>query len=100
MKIHILTGVLIGVLSLMVAGCSHYYRVTEPASGKTYYTTHIDERSGAAKFKDDRTGSYVILHSAEVSELSQDEYAAQVTETRPTLMSPPVATRQPAEREP
>jgi hypothetical protein len=100
MKIHILTGVLICVLNLMMAGCSHYYRVTEPSSGKTYYTTHIDERSGAAKFKDDRTGSYVILHSAEVSELSQEEYGAQVKDTPPTLMSPPVATRQSAETEP
>lgn len=82
-----------------MAGCSHYYRVTEPASGKTYYTTHIDERSGAAKFKDDRTGSYVILHSAEVSELSEDEYGAQVKEARPSLMSPPIATRPSADRE-
>ena len=100
MKIHLATGVLVYILSLTMAGCSHYYRVTEPASGKTYYTTHIDERSGAAKFKDDRTGSYVILHSAEVSELSEDEYGAQVKEARPSLMSPPIATRGSAETEP
>jgi hypothetical protein len=97
---HMITGVLVGVLSLTMAGCSHYYRVTEPASGKTYYTTHIDERSGAAKFKDERTGSYVILHSAEVSELSEDEYGTQVKEARPSLMSPPIATRRSAETEP
>ena len=101
MKIHMVTGLLlICVLSLMVGGCSHYYRVTEPASGKTYYTTHIDERSGAAKFKDDRTGSYVILHSAEVSELSEDEYGAQLKEPRLTVISPPVAARPSADREP
>ena len=100
MKIHMATGVLVCILSLTMAGCSHYYRVTEPTSGKTYYTTHIDERSGAAKFKDDRTGSYVILHSAEVSKLSEDEYRAQVKEVRPTVMSPPVAIRPSAEREP
>ena len=100
MNTHMITGVLVGVLSLMMAGCSNYYRVTEPASGKTYYTTHIDERSGAAKFKDDRTGSYVILHSAEVSELSEDEYGAEVKGARPTAISPPVATRSSAEREP
>ena len=100
MKIPVITGVLICVSSLMMAGCSHYYRVTEPASGKIYYTTHIDERSGAAKFIDDRTGSYVILHSAEVSELSEDEYGARVKDTPPTVMSAPVATRPSAEREP
>ena len=100
MKIHIATGVLVYTLSLTMAGCSHYYRVTEPASGKTYYTTTIDERSGAAKFKDDITGNYVILHSAEVSELSEEEYGAQVKEGRPSLMSPPIATRRSAETEP
>ena len=100
MNIHMIPRVLICGLSLMIAGCSHYYRVTEPASGKTYYTTHIDERSGAAKFKDDRTGNYVILHSAEVSELSEDEYGAQLKDTRPTLMSPPIATSTSAEAEP
>lgn len=99
MNTHISTGVVIGVLSLMTAACSHYYRVTEPASGKTYYTTHIDERSGAAKFKDDRTGSYVILHSAEVSELSQDEYGAQVKSTRPIVTAPPIAARPPVDAE-
>ena len=100
MNTRMITGVFMGGLSLMMAACSHYYRVTEPASGKTYYTTHIDERSGAAKFTDERTKTYVILHSAEVSELSHEEYGAQVRDTRPIVTAPPIAARPPAETEP
>ena len=97
MNTHMITGLLVGVLSLIVVGCSHHYRVTDPGSGKTYYTTDIDERGGGVKFKDDRTRITVILHSAEVSELSEDEYGAEVTGTGPMVISPSVATR-PSER--
>jgi hypothetical protein len=93
MKTQVITGLVIGLLSLMMAGCSHYYRVTEPASGRVYYTTDIDERSGTVKFKDDRTRSTVILHSAEVSEMSEDEYGAEVKGTRLIVTPAPVATR-------
>ena len=95
-----MAGLLICVLSLMMAACSGYYRVTEPTTGKTYYTTHIDERSGAVKFTDDRTRSYVILHSAEVSELSEDEYGAELKETRPIVIVPPIADKAVARTEP
>ena len=44
MNTQMITGLLICVVSLMVAGCSSYYRVTDPGSGKTYYTTDIDGR--------------------------------------------------------
>jgi hypothetical protein len=82
------------VLSLMTAGCSNYYRVTDPGSGKTYYTTDIDDRSGRLKFKDDRTRNTVVLHSAELSELSEEEYRAEVQGTRPIASSPSVASQE------
>jgi hypothetical protein len=67
-------------LIVMSAGCSdsHHYRVTDPASGKAYYTTKIDDagRAGAVKIKDDKTGSTVTLQSSEVKEISADEYEA------------------------
>jgi hypothetical protein len=52
--------------------------VTDPASGKTYYTTKINEagRAGAVKIKDEKTGSTVTLQSSEVKEISADEYEA------------------------
>lgn len=98
MNTHMSTGLLICVLSQMMAGCSNYYRVTDPGSGKTYYTTDIDERSGRLKFKDEKTGSTVTLHSAEVSDLSEAEYRAEVKVMGP--IPPPVATGPSAKTEP
>ena len=92
MNASIITGLLSCVLGVTTAGCSHYYRVTDPGSGKTYYTTDIDEMSGRLKFKDDRTRSTVTLHSAEVTELSENEYGAEVKGTLPTAIPRPVAT--------
>ena len=100
MNTHVITGLMLCVLSLMTAGCSNYYRVADPGSGKTYYTTDTDERSGSVKFRDDRTGSRVTLHSAEVSEISEDEYRTEVQQTRPVGIPPPVATRPSARTEP
>jgi hypothetical protein len=66
------------VFMMISAGCTTYYRVIDPASGKEYYTTSVDEKgkSGAVKIKDDRTGSSVTLQSSEVREISADEYKA------------------------
>lgn len=77
-------------LSVIAAGCTSYYRVTDPGSGKAYYTTKVDEadKGGAVKIKDDKTGSTVTLQSSEVKEISKEEYqvglAAKPTPPQPT----------------
>ena len=78
MKKFFAASVILSLLALGVTGCSSYYRVTDPASGKTYYTTKINDagRAGAVKIKDERTGSTVTLQSSEVREISADEYEA------------------------
>ena len=66
-------------LMMIAAGCTtYYYRVTDPASGKEYYTTNVKDkgRSGAVKITDDKSGSSVTLQSSEVREISEDEYKA------------------------
>jgi hypothetical protein len=65
-------------LAAAVVGCSSHYRVTDPSSGKTYYTTKNDNagRAGAVKIKDEKTGSTVTLQSSEVKEISAEEYEA------------------------
>lgn len=70
---------------MAVTGCTNYYRVTDPASGKTYYTTKLDNagRAGAVKIKDERTGSVVTLQSSEVKEISADEYEAGLKMQQP-----------------
>lgn len=63
-------------LALLATGCaSTYYRVTDPASGKVYYTEKVSsERGGAVKLKDARSKSDVTLQNSEVTEISKDEY--------------------------
>ena len=87
MKLHLITGLVLCGLTITVAGCSSYYRVTDPASGKTYYTTKIDNagRAGAVKIKDEKTGSMVTLQSSEVKEISEEEYEAGLKGQPPAM---------------
>lgn len=82
---YVIRGLTVLVLIMAVTGCTNYYRVTDPASGKTYYTTKIDNagRAGAVKIKDERTGSVVTLQSSEVKEISADEYEAGLKMQQP-----------------
>lgn len=84
MKLHLILALIICGLTTF-SGCSSYYRVTDPASGKTYFTTKINEagRAGAVKIKDEKTGSTVTLQSSEVKEISADEYEAGLKTPQP-----------------
>jgi len=62
---------------LLVAGCATYYKVTDPQSGKEYYTEEVkSEKGGSVKLRDARTNSDITLQSSEVKEISKDEYKA------------------------
>lgn len=77
--------------SLLVGGCSSpYYKVTEPQSGKAYYTQKVDTLvgTGAVKVKDARTGSLVTLQNSEVKEISEKEYKAGIAAP---VSTPPAA---------
>jgi hypothetical protein len=77
MRKHLITALIIGGLTMLIAGCTNYYRVTDPRTGKAYYTTKVDaSKGGAVKIKDEKTGSMVTLQSSEVKEISKDEYKA------------------------
>ncbi|MFI5224148.1 MAG: hypothetical protein ACHQX3_07905 [Nitrospirales bacterium] len=78
MKTTTMVLVLCGMITL-VAGCTNYYRVNDPAGNKEYYTTDIDQtRAGAITFKDEKSGSKVTLQSSEIKEISKDEFKAAV----------------------
>jgi hypothetical protein len=62
---------------LLAAGCTTYYRVSDPAGNRFYYTTDIDTTdTGAIKIRDEKTGATVTLQSSEVLEISREEYEA------------------------
>ena len=60
---------------LMLCGCTTYYKVTDPTTGKTYYTTELKRKgNGSATLKDGRTGNSVSIQNSEVAEISKEEY--------------------------
>ena len=60
---------------LLTGGCATYYKVTDPTTGKTYYTTKLEHKnSGATKLVDARTGSTVSLQNSEISKVSKEEF--------------------------
>ncbi|HMU56514.1 MAG TPA: hypothetical protein PKA61_16000 [Nitrospira sp.] len=102
------TGMMLVGLMTMVAGCTNYYRVTDPASGKSYYTTEVKDagKSGAVKIKDAKSGSMVTLQSSEVKEITSDEYEAAMKAPSMKATAPmpsaekPAAPTPPAEPQP
>lgn len=76
---------LVAVIALMTgAGCTHYYKVNDPAGQKEYYAKDVDtSKGGAIKIKDAKTGAVVTLQSSEVKEISEEEYEAAVKGEKP-----------------
>jgi hypothetical protein len=69
-------AVLAAIAVAGLAACGSYYRVTDPASGREYYTSDIDRDDTTVTFEDARTGEDVTLHSSEVGKVSEDDYKA------------------------
>ena len=63
-------------IAASVGGCASYYKVTDPASGRVFYTEDIDRQKGGTTimFKDARTGAEVTLPSSEVLQVSSEEF--------------------------
>lgn len=75
---HVISWMLCGTIAVL-AGCTTYYQVNDPAGSRKYYTTDIDKtKAGAITFKDEKTGAEVTLQSSEVKEISEEEFNAAV----------------------
>jgi uncharacterized protein YceK len=63
--------------TLLISGCTSYYKVTDPTTGKAYYTTQLQQKNnGAASLKDGRTGSTVNLQNSEIEKITKAQYEA------------------------
>ena len=63
----------LGLISL--AGCASYYQVTDPASGKIFYTREVKrENGGAIRIRDAGTGDEVTLQNSQVKQVTQEEF--------------------------
>ncbi len=71
---------------LLATGCT-YYSVTDPASGKVYYTDNWNQKrhdqSGAIRFKDAATGDEVTLQSSQVRKISEERFKEMVNPAQP-----------------
>lgn len=69
-------GLLAG--AMLLGGCTKYFKVTDPASGRTYYTTSSSlekaKHSGAIEFEDQATGKLIILSASEREQISKEDY--------------------------
>ena len=75
------------VICLFAIGCTKYYKVTDTATEKDYYTKKIKrKKSGAIKVKDQRTGKIVTLQSSEIEKITKDQFNLGVlsTDSKPT----------------
>jgi hypothetical protein len=74
MKINLFVVIIVSILTLTIAGCGTYYKITEPGSGRVYYTDDIERKNGSIEFKDAKTGSTVTLQNSEVLKISKEDY--------------------------
>lgn len=75
---HVISWMLCGTIAVL-AGCTTYYQVNDPAGSRMYYTTDIDKtKAGAITFKDEKSGGTITLQSSEVKEISEEEFNAAV----------------------
>jgi hypothetical protein len=59
---------------LVAIGCSHY-KVTDPTSGQTWYTEHVEQKGGGVvEFKDGASGEPKVAISPKIEKISKDEY--------------------------
>ncbi len=73
------------VASLALGACnavsmpgSDYYRVTDPATGRVWYTRHLHrEAGGVVEFREAGTGVRVSLREAQVDEVSREDFISR-----------------------
>jgi len=70
------------IICFFAVGCTKYYKVTDPASDKTYYTNKIKKKgSGAINIEDERTGNKVTLQSSEIEKITKNQFNSGVSST-------------------
>ncbi|MGP1309961.1 MAG: hypothetical protein ACTS27_07180 [Phycisphaerales bacterium] len=67
------------LVSAFLVGCgSTHHQVTDPSSGRTYYTNDLKRtRGGAVEFTDARSGSSVTMQNSEVKKIDKKTFREQ-----------------------
>ena len=85
--------IVLALLGIAVGGCASYYKVTEPGSGKEFYTQDVSRKigGGAIEFKDAKTGAITTLQNSQVLEIDKKTYEAGLSAAK---APPPAPTPQ------
>jgi hypothetical protein len=73
-----LRALVVVLLTVGLAACAHYYKVTDPASGKVFYTEDVKRNGSAVEFKDGQSGGVTTLQNSEVQEIDKQAYETAV----------------------
>lgn len=97
-------GVMALFVGSLVTACASYYKVTDPVSGRTYYTQDVEhERGGAATFTDAGSSAKITIQNSEVKEITKDEFnvgrLAKETKPAPAAPAAPAPSAAPAPEE-
>jgi hypothetical protein len=72
------------VLALtLLPGCTRYFHVRDPGSGREYYTTKIGRtRTGAVRFRELQQRAEITLQSSEVKQVRREEMPPELLADR------------------
>jgi hypothetical protein len=66
-------------LLLMAAACgASYFKLTDPATGREYYTQDYTSKGAVIEFKDAKTGAKTTLQYPQVLEINEQTFNAGV----------------------
>ena len=73
-----LRAMVVVLLAVSLTACAHYYKVTDPATGKVFYTEDVKRNGSAVEFKDAQTGGVTTLQNSSVQEIDKQQYQTAV----------------------
>jgi hypothetical protein len=59
---------------MLGAGCTSYYKVHDPTTGKNYYTADLKQKNGTAMLRDGKSGKTVNVQNSEITKITKEEY--------------------------
>jgi hypothetical protein len=73
------------LLVVSAGGCAPtYYRVTDPTTGRAYFTTEMQkQKSGSVRLKDAGTGNWVTVQNSEVQKVNKETF--ETGKVRPAM---------------
>lgn len=73
-----LRALVVVLVTVGLTACAHYYKVTDPATGKVFYTEDVKRNGSAVEFRDGQTGGVTTLQNSEILQIDKQAYETAV----------------------